>query len=458
MKDKTKLLGEEKMGKTLLIMGIPTMVGMIVSALYNLVDAYFVGKLGTLPMAAVSVINPLSYIGMFVGLLFGCGGNSVIARAFGRGDKNKVKKYSATATYTALVVITILILLLLIFVKPVIHVLGGMPEYEEMARSYAIVFIIGLFFNVFNMCMNNMIVAEGNSFTSMVAMLAGAVVNIGLDPILIMRLNMGVTGASVATLIARMISSAIYIAYVLSKKSMLSINPFDYQFGKECIRDIVTVGIPVALFQLINGIGQTLINKLARKYGADAQAALGIVSKVMFLELNLLYGFFKGYSPIIGYNYGAGNIKRVKDATRLALIWSTSATLLMGIFMVVFRNNIIACFNQESAQVLEIGVFALVIYSVSYLTYGCQIIIGNYFIAIGEAKTGGLLSMGKGIIYVGYLILMEMIFGLMGIILAQICADVTGTLITVFAYLNYQKKHNVSENFKPMLLTGYRVQ
>lgn len=440
MNDKTKLLGEEKMSKTLLVMGIPTMVGMLVSALYNLVDAYFVGKLGTLPMAAVSVVNPISYVGMFVGLLFGCGGNSVIARAFGKGDKDKVRKYSATATYAALAVISILIFLLLIFINPVIHVLGGMPEYEEMAKSYATVFIIGLFFNVFNMCMNNMIVAEGNSFTSMAAMFAGAVVNIGLDPILILHLNMGVVGASVATLISRMVSSAIYIAYILSKRSMLSINPLDYQFDRACIRDIVAVGIPVALFQLINGVGQTLINNLARKYGADAQAALGIVSKVMFLELNLLYGFFKGYSPVVGYNYGAGNMNRVKGATRLALLWSSSATLLLGIVMIVFRNNIITCFNQESVRVLEIGAFALVIYSISYLTYGGQIIIGNYFIAIGEARIGGLLSVGKGVIYILYLILMEKMFGLTGIILAQICADFTGTLVTVFAYINYHKK------------------
>lgn len=437
MKDKTKLLGEEKMGKTLIVMGLPTMIGMLVSALYNLVDAYFVGKLGTLPMAAVSVVNPLSYVGMFVGLLFGCGGNSVIARAFGRGDRDKVKKYSATATYAALAVITVLIVLLLLFLNPVIYVLGCMPEYEKMARAYAVIFIIGLFFNVFNMCMNNMIVAEGNSFTSMAAMFMGAVVNIVLDPLLILHLNMGVVGASVATLIARMISSAIYIAYILGKKSLLSINPLDTMFNREYIRDIVAVGIPVALFQLINGIGQTLINNLARKYGADAQAALGIVSKVMFLELNLLYGFFKGYSPVVGYNYGAGNVGRVKEATKLALIWSSSVTLLLGIIMIIFRNSIITCFNQESAQVLQIGAFALVIYSISYLTYGSQIIIGNYFIAIGEAKIGGLLSIGKGVIYIAYLILMERVFGLMGIVLAQLCADFTGTLITIVSYVKY---------------------
>ena len=196
MNEKSKLLGQEKMSKTLLVMGLPTMVGMLVSALYNIVDAYYVGKLGTLAMAAVSVVNPLSYIGMFVGLLFGCGGNSVIARAFGRGEKEEVKKYSATATYIALGVIAVLIAMLLLFLQPILNSLGVMSEYNTLAREYAVIFIIGLFFNVFNMCMNNMIVAEGNSVISMSAMLVGTVVNITLDPVLIFGLNMGVFGAA----------------------------------------------------------------------------------------------------------------------------------------------------------------------------------------------------------------------------------------------------------------------
>ena len=440
MKDKSRLLGEEKMSKTLLIMGAPTMIGMLVSALYNFVDAYYVGKLGTLPMAAVSVVNPLSYIGMFVGLLFGCGGNSVIARAFGRGSKEDVKKYSASALYIALFVISVLIILTIIFLNPVLHILGSLPQYDDLAREYAIIFTLGLFFNVYNMCMNNMIVAEGNSSISMLAMLIGAVVNIILDPVFIFTFGMGVFGAGLATMISRIVSTIIYTCYVMSKNSMLSINLCSVSLKKKTILDIVSVGIPVALFQLINGGAQTVLNNLARKYGVDAQAAIGIVNKIMFLELNLLYGFFKGCSPVVGYNYGAGNMKRVREATRLALIWSIGATFICGTILVLFRSDIMYIFNQESEQVVRIGAFALVVYALSYLTYGYQIIIGNFFIAIGEVKRGGLLSLGKGIIYMIYLVVMERLLGLQGLILAQACTDITGTIITKLVHNDYNRK------------------
>ena len=181
--------------------------------------------------------------------------------------------------------------------------------------------------------MNNMIVAEGNSVVSMTAMFVGAIVNILLDPILIFALDMGVFGAGMATLIARMVSSVIYIFYVCKKESIMSLNPMDVRFQANFFKSILAAGLPVALFQLVSGAGQTVLNYLAGGYGVDAQAAIGIVNKVMFLELNLLYGFFKGYSPVVGYNYGAGKQERVKEATRLALTWSTGATFLCGCFL-----------------------------------------------------------------------------------------------------------------------------
>ena len=151
MKDKTRLLSEEKMSKTLLVMGIPTMIGMLVAALYNVVDTYFVGRLGTNATAAVSVVYPLSTVGMLVGLFFGGGGNSIIARLLGRKEYEEVKKFSSTAVYCGLAAITGLIVLMLVFMDPLLNLLGTLPEYQVMAKEYAVIFVIGLFFNVFNM-------------------------------------------------------------------------------------------------------------------------------------------------------------------------------------------------------------------------------------------------------------------------------------------------------------------
>ena len=251
MNKKTKLLGQEKMSKTLLIMGIPTMVGMLVSALYNIVDAYYVSKIGKLALAAVTVVNPLSYIGMFVGLMFGCGGNAVIARAFGAGKKEEAKQVSATAIFAGLGTIAVFIISILLFLNPVLKILGAIQDYHELAVEYAVIFTIGLFFNVFNMCMNNMIVAEGNSVVSMTAMFVGAIVNILLDPILIFALDMGVFGAGMATLIARMVSSVIYIFYVCKKESIMSLNPMDVRVQANFFKSVLVVLITRLSFPFI---------------------------------------------------------------------------------------------------------------------------------------------------------------------------------------------------------------
>jgi len=440
MEKRRKQLGEGKMSKTLLVMGIPTMIGMLVSALYNIVDTYWVGRLGTLATAAVSVVYPLCYIGMFFGLLFGCGANSVIARMLGKKEYDEVKRYSSTAVYFGLAFILLSFFIMLLEINPILLGLGALPKYIELARSYAIIFIVGLLFNVFNMCMNNMIVAEGNSLVSMIAMFVSAIINMILDPIFIYALGMGIEGAAYATLISRIITTVIYLTYVLSGKSMLSIYPKYIAIDKEHIAEIVKIGLPVAVYQLITGAAITIVNLLSKPYGADVQAALGIVNKVMMIEMSALFGFFKGYSPVVGYNFGAGKMERVKQATRLGLIWSTTATVLLGLLFVLFRGKIIYMFNKESAQTLQIGAFALLVYSISYLTYGTQIIIGNFFLAIGQAKRGGLLSMGKGIMYIAFLFMLNAAFGLGGLIFAQLVADVIGMIITLIVYYSFDKK------------------
>lgn len=442
MTERTKLLGEEKMSKTLLIMGIPTMIGMLVSALYNIVDTYWVGRLGTLATAAVSVVYPLSYVGMFFGLVFGCGANSVIARKLGQKEIEEVRKYSSTAVYLGLAFIITSIVVMLAGIDAILAGLGALPAYLDMAKAYGVIFIIGLLFNVFNMCMNNMIVAEGNSFVSMAAMFVGAIINIVLDPVLIFTLDLGIRGAAYATLISRMVSTVIYLVYVLSKKSVLSVNPSDIKIDGEHIKEILKIGLPIAIYQLITGIAITIVNTLAKAYGADAQAALGIVNKIMMIEMSAIFGFFKGYSPVVGYNFGAGRMDRVKEATKIGLIWSTLTTMILGVIFMVFRGSIVHMFNKESADVLVIGSFALVVYAISYFTYGLQIIIGNYFLAIGEAKRGGLTSMGKGLLYIVLLFVMNAILGLDGLIFAQLVTDVVGTVITIVVYNLFERNNS----------------
>lgn len=426
------LLENADISTALLKLGTPTLVGTLVSALYNVVDTFWVGRLGTIETAAVSIVYPLTMLGMAFGMLFGSGANSSIARLLGKKDYEQAKAYSGTTVYTGLIVITILVALMLVWVDPLLYLLGATPDMLPYARDYGVIFIVGLIFNVFNMSMNNILVAEGNSLTAMIAMLSGGAVNLVLDPVLIFSCNMGVSGAAVATLISRLISSGIYISYMVRKKSSLSISPRYFRPSLSIYINIFKIGLPFCFFQLLNGLAVSLTNQAAKPFGETAIATMGIVNRIMSLESQGLYGFFKGYSPLAGYNYGAQNKKRVRDATKTAILWGTTANILFGLICIVFARQLIYLFNQESTDVLELGMLALRVNGISYMTLGFQIVINNYYLAVGKAKQGFVLSVCRqGLFFIPILLVFTYLWGMTGVIFAQLAADICSTLLSI---------------------------
>lgn len=438
MKESTNriyLLAEEKIKVSLLKLGIPTMVGMLVSAFYNIVDAFFVGKLGTFETVAVSVIYPLTMIGTGIGLLFGNGASSNISRALGKKDYESVKRYSSTAIISGLITITFLVILMLLFFDPLINSLGATEKTFVYTKEYGIIFVIGLIFNVFNMMMNNLIVSEGGSAYGMFAMLIGGCFNLILDPLFIFTCNLGVSGAAIATLISNIISTILYIIYLIRGNTYLKISIRYFKPTKSLYKDVFKIGLPICFFQFLTGAAVSLTNIVAKPFGEAAIASMGIVNRIMSLETQALYGFLKGYSPLAGYNYGSQKYDRVDSATKTAIIWSTAVNIIFGVICILFAKQFIYLFNQESSEVLRIGSVALRIDGISYMTLGIQIVIGNYFLAIGKAKQGGMLSICRqGIFFIPFLFIFSTIFGLMGMIAAQLAADICTTLVTLFIW------------------------
>lgn len=433
------LLSEEEIKISLLKLGIPTMIGMLVSAFYNIVDAFFVGRLGTLPTVAVSIMYPLTMVGMGIGLLFGNGASSNISRALGKKNCEEVKNYSSTAILSGLFTITFLVIIMLIFFNPLINILGASAKSVSYVREYGIIFIIGLIFNVFNMMMNNLIVSEGGSSFGMIAMLIGGCINIILDPILIFGFNLGVSGAAIATLISQLISSIMYIFYLWKCDSCLVVSFQHFQVNRTIYKEIFKIGLPICFFQFLTGAAISLTNIVAKPFGEAAIASMGIVNRIMSLETQALYGFLKGYSPLVGYNYGAENIKRVKDATRIAILWSTTINIVFGLICIIFAKQFIYLFNQESMEVLKIGSIALRVDAVSFMTLGIQIVIGNYFLAVGKAKQGGMLSIFRqGLFFIPLLLIFSYIWNINGMISAQLVADICATIMTILIW----KKEN----------------
>ena len=216
--NKMELLGNAPIPKALMAMGIPTMLGMMVNAIYNLVDAYFVGSLGTSQMGAISVVYPLGQVVVGLGLLFGNGSSSYLSRLLGKGDKEKANQVASTALYSSITVGAIMIILSIIFLRPILKFLGATDSIMPYAITYASIYIISCIFNVFNVTMNNIVTSEGAAKTTMCALMTGAILNIGLDPVFIYILNMGVAGAAIATAISQIVSTLVYLTFILRKK------------------------------------------------------------------------------------------------------------------------------------------------------------------------------------------------------------------------------------------------
>lgn len=429
------LLEQENVKKALLKLGIPTMIGLLVSALYNIVDAFFVGQLGTMQIAAVSVVYPVTMIGTGIGLLFGSGAGSYVSRLLGKKEFDNVSAVSSTTVISGIVTISTFVGAMLLFFEPLMKVLGVTEGIMPYAKEYGLIYIAGLIFNVFNVMVNNMLVAEGASSFSMTAMMIGGCTNIVMDPVLIFGCGMGIKGAALATLFSRMVSTGLYLSYLLRGKSYMKVSFKRFQPTASLYSEIFKIGVPICIIQLLTGVTVSLTNVMAKPYGETAIAAMGIVNRFMSIEVSALYGFLKGYSPLVGYNYGAGNLDRVKDSTNIALRLSTIVNILFGIICIVFSREIIHLFNRESVKVLEIGKMALTVDAVSFMTLGLQIVIGNYFLAIGKAKQGGILSICRqGVFFIPFLLVFTYVWGLTGLIMAQLGADLSASFLTLIMW------------------------
>ena len=220
--NKLELLGSAPIPKTLMSLGIPIMIGMLINALYNLADTYFVSGLGTSQMAAVTVAYPLGQIVVGLGLLFGNGAAAYLSRLLGQNDRETANKVASTALYSSVGSGAAAILISMIFLKPILLQLGALEDIMPYALSYTSIYIIFSIFNIFNVTMNNIVSSEGAAKTAMCALMSGAILNVVLDPIFIYLLNWGVSGAATATAISQILSASIYFVYIFRKKSVFN--------------------------------------------------------------------------------------------------------------------------------------------------------------------------------------------------------------------------------------------
>lgn len=457
--NKMNLLGNVPVPRALLAMGLPTMAGMLINALYSLADTYFVGDLGTVQMAAVTVAYPLGQIIVGLGLLFGNGAAAYLSRLLGQDDRKTANAVAGTALYSSIGIGAIAILLSLFFLQPILRQFGALADIMPYALSYSRIYIAFSIFNVFNVTMNNIVSSEGAAKTAMFALMSGAVLNVILDPIFIYTLGLGVSGAAIATALSQMVSSSIYIIYILRKKSVFNFHIRECCFSRDILSEILKIGVPTLLFQLLTSISIAMINDAAKEYGGSALAAMGPVTKILSMGTLIVYGFLKGFQPIAGYSYGAKKYDRLLEAIRTAALWSTIFCVIFGLAAAIFSGPIMAQFTSGDTQMIQIGRQALQINGLSFMLFGVYTVYSFLFLVMGKAKEGCILgACRQGICFLPAILLLPRIFGLNGVILAQPVADVLSFVITIIMAVRLHRELRMARSKESLTEHGSNRQ
>ncbi len=438
---KLQMIRDEKIPKVLIKLGVPTMVGMMVSALYSVVDAYFVGWLGTSQMGAVSIVFPIVQIIVGLGMTFGSGAASYISRLLGEGNVDQANRTASTALFSSLVIGVVSIVISLCFLDNILVALGATETILPYAREYALIYISGAILNIINVTMNNIITAEGRAKLTMISMLIGGGLNVILDPLFIFPLGFGVRGAAIATVVSQAATTCLYLWFILSKKGYLRFSSRLFTFSGTIYGEVFKVGVPILVFQILTSAAMGLSNTAASVYGDSAVAAVGVVTRIMTLGTYVVFGYMKGFQPVAGYNYGAKNYDRLNEATKVSLKWATIFCATVALLIIIIPKQIISLFSENDRALIDIGVRALRANGIIFPLYGFQMVYMALFLAMGRGKEGGLLSISRqGLFFIPAILIMPHLFGLEGVIWAQPSADLLSVVLTAVLALGLNKK------------------
>ena len=445
--NKIELLGSAPISQSLILLGIPIMIGMLINAFYNIVDAYFVGKLGESAMAAISIVFPIGQVVVGLGLMFGNGAASYLSRLLGKDDKKTANQVASVAIYSSVFIGLIFIIITLVFMKYILKYLGATSTIIPYALPYAKIYILSCVFNIFNVTMNNIVASEGSSKTAMLALLLGAIANIFLDPIFIYYFKFGVIGAAVATAISQFISTLVYIIYILKKESYFSFSIRNFHPTKEIFFEILKIGIPTLTFQFLTSLSIALININAANYGDTVIAAMGVVTRIISMCTLVVFGFLKGFQPIAGFSYGAKNFNRLNKSIKISILWSTTFCIVTGLITIIFSKQIVSQFANGNNIMISLGQKSLLANSLSFFLFGFYTVYSSLFLALGKGCKGFLLgACRQGICFVPVILILPTLLGIDGILYVQPIADILSTFVTIFMAINLHKELNLEKN------------
>ncbi|HTX72257.1 MAG TPA: MATE family efflux transporter [Rectinemataceae bacterium] len=410
-------------------MAVPMILSMVLDLIYNIVDAFFIGRLGdTAMLAAVTLAFPFFIVLMAVGQIFAVGGGTLIPRLLGAKDIEGAKRASSVTFYLALLSGFALMLGLIPFLSPILGLMGASGETLVYSRNFVLVLLAGSPFVILMMTLSGTIRGEGASTVAMTGMIASVLINLALDPVLIFALKMNVAGAALGTVIANASSVAYFVRYLRTGSRVQSVRIADFRPNAQIIGDILKVGMSAFLFSALMIVASMLFNGYAMRYGDSVVAAFGVANRLTQICEFLGNGLFEGSIPLIAFAYAAGNQKRLNEVLRATTIAFICITIAIGLPMYLFRHQVFSLFSPDPA-VLKAGFAILQAMLVAVLFTGFSGILTGMFQAFGAGVQSNAMATVRGVALIPLIYLGNMLLGLGGVIWSLPAAEILSCLV-----------------------------
>lgn len=420
---------------------LPAMAAMLMVLIYNLADTFFVGQTNDdLQVAAVSLATPVFLLFMAVGTIFGIGGTSVISRSLGEGRKDHAKKVCSFCMWSCVGVGVLMSVLFLSFMNQILGFVGASADTWEYAKTYLTIVSVSGPFTLIANCYSNVIRAEGESGKAMIGQVLGNLLNVILDPVMILVFKWNIAGAAIATVIGNVVGAGYYIGYFLRGESTLSIKLKDFCVKDKVATSVLSIGIPAALGSLLMSVSSIIMNGQMARYGDMALAGVGVAMKVTMMTGMVCIGLGQGIQPLLGYCVGAKKWKRYKSVLRFSLAFAFALSTVLTVVCYLFTNQIVSAFLTDQVA-YEYGVsFSRILLSTSFL-FGVFYVLTNALQASGAAAESLIVSISRqGLIYIPAMFALDVVFHEAGLIWAQPVADILSLVMAILLYARKSKR------------------
>lgn len=450
MNDKRiNLLAKAPVSKAVNKLAMPAIIGLLVNAIYNLVDTIFIAWISTEATSATQVVLPIILIATALGLGFGIGGGSYLSRLIGQKEMKKAQEVTSTLLFSGIIAGIIFVLLNLLFLEDVLLFFGATTEGMEMAKDYGFFIVISGLFLIVNMILNNLLRGEGSGTYSMIGLATGAILNIILDPIFIFIFDMGISGAAIATMLSYGVSTSLLLYVYFRKLTLIKMKVSSIIPTIRLYKEVLVVGGPTFAKQILFSLSIALLNQTAKKIGGtELLASIAITFRFTLLTTNILFGIGQGLQPVAGFNFGAQNKERVMKSFWYTMKLTAYVVIVSFLITFIFATQIMDVF-KAAPNVKNYGIIGLRYMAVGTIFFGFSNTITIFFLAIGRGLESLILSTARqGFLFIPLLFILANTFGYEGVLATQTVADTLTLLLAVFIFTRFIKLNQLDEEMK----------